>query len=134
MKLLFCCNCGDIIVPSSTPRHPRYCSCGTHAFWWENPVKGIARVWDQNRIVTTRMEYDTEYTGPPNEWNWNCWVIGLHNQWLINPTNGRYAINEVLALTPDSYIFHRDQSIAIKVRPGQSNDTAYADLPKEICD
>lgn len=134
MKLMFCERCGELVVPSAKPRQYRPCYCGHHAVWWEDPQLGILRVYDATRNITTRTMADPEgeeyeYTGPPDGWASTVWIIGLHNQWMMHQLSGRKAIDAVLSQTPDSYIFKRDGSIAIKIRPGQSSDTAYDDLP-----
>lgn len=138
MKLMFCERCGDLTVPDSRPRNYRRCRCGEHAVWWEDPDAGILRVHDVQRELTKRERaVDPEdpaqgtytYDGPPDSWVSQVWIIGLHNQWMMHKLSGRRAIDEVLAITPDTYLFKRDSSIAIKVRPGYSNDTAYDYLP-----
>lgn len=129
MKLLFCGHCATLVVPDARPRQPRSCPCGRHLVWWEDPISGILRVHDRYRTLQIYTHEETSWEGPSASWRPACWIIGLHNGWLTHHAGGRAAIDQVLADTPDTYLFKTQGSIAIRIRPGESNDTAYANLP-----
>jgi len=74
--------------------------------------------------------------GPPS-----VWVLGLHNGFLHHPSAGTPSSEDVwllLADTPSSYIFKKTISLIIRIRPGQSSDTAWAvfegPLPKNVAE
>lgn len=118
MKLLFAECCGDIIAPFPEPFQARSCRCRRHWVWWENPVAGVLRVCDRQAVWSE----DTAWIRSPKE----CWIIGLHNRFLTHPGRiTREDVTAILAATPETYIFKRINSPVIRIRPGESNDTAY---------
>lgn len=96
--------------------------------WWVDGRKGVLRLWDQ-------------YEGPerikenPNVWyprRPRAYVIGLTNALLLHEGQGLNA-DVVLALIDshsDYYLFKRWRSLVLRIRPGESSDTAWAALPE----
>lgn len=114
MKLLHCAYCGDFISPYKTPKEPRWCQCKAYAVWWENPLTGVLR------IHAKLGNYE------------NAYVIGINNAFLYLPEPiSAEDVKRIDDECPDSYLFKRIHSPIIRVRPGQTNDTAWADLPNE---
>lgn len=112
MKLMVCAHCNDFISPFSEPRKPRWCQCGMHAVWWENPHTGALRI--HRKFPSDR----------------NAWVLGINNSFLMLPEPiTAEDIKRIDDECPDSYLFKRIHSPLIRIRPGQSNDTGYAPLP-----
>lgn len=111
MKLLFCQSCSDIISPNQDARHPRWCRCGSHAVWWENPFTGEIRVHHKRAQRGGAM------------------LIGLHNGILsaAEMRTTRSTVEALLASTPDTYIFKQANSLVIKFAPGMSSDSAWAE-------
>ncbi len=111
MKLLFCLQCTDIIAPLPTPNVPRYCQCGEHAVWWIDPVKGVLRVWSKHGARD------------------KAFVLGLHNRFLTMAENAdpKVSIKVLLEETPAYYLFKTWDSPIVRIRPGGSSDTAFAD-------
>jgi hypothetical protein len=108
VKLLHCAWCGDFISPYRENHKPRTCQCGRYTVWWENNRLGVLRVRDNTD--------DRRYG----------WVIGLHNGLLELPEPIKdHHIAGLLAECPDTYIFKRIGSLVIRIRPGESNDTAW---------
>lgn len=133
MKLLFCELCSDIIAPEPVARIPRWCRCGKHAVWWEDPARGILRLHEKGGQWKPK---NPEYAGGPDaQPGWQrkisvhrAWVLGLHNQFLGWPDHhNRESIREIIARTPESYIFKTQETVIIRIRPGQSNDTDWAE-------
>lgn len=122
MKLLYCQACGDILAPLATARTPRWCRCGAHAIWWENPALGVLRLYERDG------RYDPpdgrEHTWSRKRSPHRAYVLGLHNGFLAY---GHEAIPELLASTPSTYLFKTANSILVRIRPGESNDTDWAD-------
>lgn len=114
MKLMSCAHCGDFISPYREPRKPRWCQCGAFAVWWEDPATGVLRV---HAKIGAHLDP-------------NAWVLGIHNGFLTLPEPIKaHHVAQLLNETPDSYIFRRIGSPIIRIRPGESNDTAWASLP-----
>lgn len=125
MKLLFCEDCGDIIAPHRVDRQPRWCRCKRHAVWWEDGQKGILRLWDV--IEGPREARDgIWYPRYPR-----AYVIGLTNYLLgWEGQIGADAVREMIDAHSDFYLFKRWRSLVIRIRPGESSDTAWARLPE----
>ena len=122
MKLLFCGKCGDIIAPLNARDQPRSCVCGRLKVWWSDPEKGILRVHD--------VEGPT--IAGPTKYNEVAWVLGINNSFLLY--EGRITAEVVKQIDddcPDNYLFKRVHSPLIRFRPGETSDTAYAELPKD---
>lgn len=115
MKLMSCAHCGDFISPYREPRRPRFCHCNAFAVWWEDPRAGVLRVWAR--------------LGPCDR---NVWVLGINNAFLTLPEPiTAHDVRRVHDDTPDSYLFKRLGSPLIRIRPGETSDTAMAmDLPE----
>jgi hypothetical protein len=113
MKLLYCESCGDIIAPYREANKPRYCVCERHAVWWTDPTKGVLSVFDTWKP-----------TLPPA-----CYIIGIHNGFLNNEQEfmREEDYRQVIRDTPESYYFKQFNTVAIRIRPGTSNDTSYAE-------
>ncbi len=125
MKALVCQVCGDIIAPLAQPRQPRWCRCQTHAVWWEDPARGDIRLFQQ--------------FGPKHESGVpvmpRAFVLGLHNGFLYGGQTTRQLIEEVLADTPDDYVFRQIGHLAAMIRPGSTRDTRWAaELPEIVLD
>jgi hypothetical protein len=124
MKLLMCEECGDIISPHRGVNNVRWCECKRHAIWWADPKRGTLCVWDSwdgpDMIARGR-----KYPVKPR-----AYVIGLTNSFL--QWDGQIdadAIVEIIGHHDDTYLFKRQNSVAIRVRPGETNDTSWAKLP-----
>lgn len=113
MKLLACAHCNDFISPYSKPRKPRWCQCGQFAVWWENPFTG------ELRVHSKLGHFDK-----------NAYIIGINNAFLRLPEPiTAFDVRRIDDECPESYIFKKIHSPIIRIRPGESNDTAWADLP-----
>lgn len=120
MKLLYCERCGDIIAPYRDIKKPRYCICATHAVWWEDPVKGLLRVCD--------TVGDKGYPHVAAE----AYVIGITNAFLSYPGKlSLKTIEDIIDMHDDYYLFKRQQSCVIRIRPGETGDTMWAPLPEK---
>lgn len=120
MKLLFCQACGDIVSPLRQSRRIRKCICGLHAVWWEEPQAGILR-------VSYTQAVDGKPIGNPS-----AFVIGLTNM-LLNWPSEKITAEDVTAMIDrhdDFYIFRKIRSLVLRIRPGESSDTAWAPLPE----
>ncbi len=129
MKLLYCEDCGDIVAPSPKREGVRKCRCGNHAVWWDNPSSGQLRVC----CCVGHPEMVKALKGEPHV-SPSCWVIGLTNLLLhfpLNRTPNAEEVQEIIDKHPDSYIFKQTRSMVIRIRVGQSGDTAYAPLPEK---
>lgn len=138
-KLLFCGACGDLVSPGLNDNDPRWCGCKRHAVWWSYARSGHIRV------------YDREFPGRANHPGGKAWFIGIHNSILsfggmvgdpnapINDTRdptspvqlGNYLTRrgwtaELLAMTPDSYLFKQANSMIVRFYPGATSDSSYA--------
>jgi hypothetical protein len=131
--MLFCLDCGDIVAPLSTARKPRFCACQRHAVWWENPATGVLRIHDTQGVFDPP---NPNYVGGPDaqpQWQRKhpphmAYIIGLHNRFLTwEKGHSKESVAMLLDSTPDSYIFRRINSLVIRIRPGESNDTDWAE-------
>lgn len=117
VKFLFCEECAGWAIPGS-PIKPAWCRCLRHAVWWQDPNLGILRVHDgdyPDGVVRDRK----------------AWVIGIHNgllTWSGGYGTSREMVEEILARTPDTYLFKTCHSLVVRFRPGTTSDTAYAPL------
>jgi hypothetical protein len=123
-KLMFCGDCGDLVTLGQKDLDPRWCACKRHAVWWVEGLKGIIRV------------HDTMFPARQFGHGGKAWIIGLHNGLLMgsglvadshNQVTTSALVEALLLDTPDSYIFKRANSLAIRITPGYSNDTAWAE-------
>lgn len=123
MKALFCQDCGDIVAPLPTARKPRHCRCTRHAVWWEDPQAGILRVCDLA---------SPDCDGQPGK-EARAYVLGFTNMWLRAPDSLKADdYQAIIDSHDDYYLFKRLRSVAIRIRPGESGDTRWAALPKEV--
>lgn len=115
MKLLFCISCGDIISPGRGNDMVRWCFCGEHAVWWHDTDRGILHVHD---AYASRKR---------------CFVLGINNDFLMHaePITA-HDVKRMDDECPDSYLFKRLHSPLVRFRPGETADTAYAELPTGI--
>lgn len=128
MKLLYCQDCGDIVAPFPQARKVRYCQGGCHAVWWEDSDRGILRVC----VTYGHPEVIKRTNGAPAGLP-RAWVLGLTNMLLFFPsdrTPNAEEVQEIVDAHEDYYIFKKTRSLVIRVRPGQSSDTAWALLPE----
>jgi hypothetical protein len=110
-KLLMCQDCGDIVSPDRTAYAKRACRCGRHEVWWTDPIAGKLKVSDL---------HFSEYEGP------RCWILGIHNGFLTWPERHTSdSIKTIVDNTSPSYLFKTLNSLIIRIRPGESNDTSY---------
>lgn len=126
MKLLFCQECGDIIAPLPVNNQPRWCRCKRHAVWWVNGAAGVLRLYDRESGPPMALE-QRSYPARPR-----AYVIGLTNALLGYEGEALNAavVQKLVDLHDDSYIFKRWRSLVIRIRPGESSDTAWAtELP-----
>lgn len=123
MKLLYCQICGDIIAPFRGNLKPRWCLCERHAVWWVDGTRGILRVYDKEGPTVAG----------PAHYNQMCYVLGINNHFLHHPGDiNAEVVKQLDVECPDSYLFKRWHSPIIRIRPGYSNDTGWAPLPREI--
>lgn len=118
MKLLFCEDCGDIIAPWREANRPRDCRCGRHAVWWVNPSTGVLRVCDRQ--------------GRPNGWpnRARAYVLGITNALLYMHGNmTAEKVGQAIDAHEDFYLFKQWRSLIIRIRPGESGDTRWAQIP-----
>ena len=132
MKLLFCEPCGDIIAPNPNANDVRWCRCKRHAVWWLNPYSGVLRVWDAEE-GPLRSSCDGPIWRPHAP---RAYVIGLTNALLRCPVQlNAVIVEELIDAHEDSYLFKRWRSLVIRIRPGESSDTAWSRLPgQELTD
>lgn len=127
MKLMFCQDCGDIVVPAPAAGEVRRCRCMRHACWWQNPVSGEFRVHDASfRPIEPRKGSRYEFNPPVPR----AYVIGLTNS--IFRFDGQMTaekVQEIIDDHDDYYLFKKWRSLVIRIRPGESGDTAWAALP-----
>jgi hypothetical protein len=122
MKMLFCENCGDLVVPSHEAYKPQWCRCNASCCWWINPSSGEFACWSQ----LGRQKVS---------------VIGINNSLLTVPFSEslnendkkvefgciqKDAIEAIIDNTPDSYLFKQLRSLIVRFRPGYSTDTFFA--------
>jgi hypothetical protein len=124
MKLLYCEDCTDIIAPFPQPRKTRACRCGRHSVWWENPGTGELRLHD--RLTAPEIIRARKYPGTPR-----AYVIGLTNALLHHQGQmSAEAVQGMIEGHRDHYLFKQWRSLVIRIRPGESSDTAWAaELP-----
>jgi hypothetical protein len=121
MKLLYCEICGDIIAPLRANNKARWCICGRFAVWWTDAQRGILRLHDSKK---DEQEADGE------EWRPYAYVLGINNAFLMYA--GRIdadVVKHLDEICPDTYVFKRIHSPLIRVRPGETSDTAWSPLP-----
>jgi hypothetical protein len=127
MKLLFCQACGDLVAPNPTARELRRCRCQRHTVWWENPFTGVLRIHDAQSSWFSYENHPEIRRRAPSPAP-AAYVIGLHNGLLsYEHRHDSESIRCLIEATPDSYIFKTLRSLVIRIRPGESNDTAYAE-------
>lgn len=125
-KLLFCEECIDIVAPNPSPREPRWCRCRHHAVWWEDPKHGILRVFEEGAEYRPLEEARQGWARKLSPHR--AYVLGLHNDFLAFPgVHSKQSINEIILTTPESYLFRTQGTVIIRIRPGASNDTDWAD-------
>ena len=129
-KLMYCEFCHSIVQPDNKPRQPTFCSCKQHAVWWEDPRAGVLAVYyagQMSLMVKRAAQLRTQVMYPTVPY---VYVLGLHNGLLrFEGSSTKKKIEDELAATPDSYLFKTQNSLIIKIRPGESGDTGYAPLP-----
>lgn len=141
-KLLFCGACHSLTPPSPYNMEPTWCSCKRHAVWWRDGQRGLISVFDS--MFPARVMGGSGGCG---------WIIGIHNGILteggvvgypprtgdtindppkFGPDPGNFVttkerVKELLDDTPDSYIFKRAESLIIRIYPGYSGDSEWAE-------
>lgn len=138
MKVLYCAACGDIIAPYPTGHlsntgklaAPRKCLCGRHAVWWTTGGPGWLRIFDRERHI---REPTVPRTWTFNDaWEPKAFVIGMTNM-VLHHKNDMLTGAEYKAICDAHdpyYLFKRDGQWALRIRPGHTSDTAWAD-PEE---
>jgi hypothetical protein len=127
VKLIFCEVCGDIVAPDPVARRVRECACGTHAVWWEDPQAGQLRVCYKSGHKHLVAANNGAPRGRPE-----VFVVGISNailQFKGDAMLSADAVQAVIDQHPESYIFRKARSLVIRIRPGDSNDTAWSALP-----
>lgn len=121
MKLLFCQECGDIVAPHRRDRNPRFCECQRHAVWWEDGRAGVLRLYDA--ATPPKVIEERRYPSRPR-----AYVIGLTNALLGYEGQSLNAdvVQQLIDSHSDYYLFKRWRSLVIRIRPGESGDTAWA--------
>jgi hypothetical protein len=126
MKLMFCQECGDLVVPYPEPEQYRFCRCKRHAVWWHNPHAGVLRIHD----AAHKAEPEFGPRGAHMPRSPRAYVIGLSNMIFGFPGNMTAEfVQEMIDAHEDSYLFKRYRSLVIRIRPGESGDTGWAALP-----
>lgn len=120
MKLMFCEDCGDIVAPSRTALRVRWCDCGRHAVWWEDPRLGKLVLHD---LHGGAVRPDSIYDGFPKNGP-RAWVIGLHNAVLTEALNAEDTKRHIEMA--EGYLFKLRGSLVIRLRPLESNDTRWS--------
>lgn len=138
MKLLYCERCGDIVAPFRLPGKPRFCAGECHAVWWLDPGRGVLRLYENSSTAAWSPKAPgRDFDAIGKAWLRKrsphaAWVIGLHNGFLKTDPLGKATIRALIEATPDTYIFRSWESLLIKVRPGESNDTDWAENLPEL--
>lgn len=123
MKMLNCEICGDIIAPLRANNVARWCVCGRHAVWWVDGQRGILRVHDHQSPFADGRPADPAYA--------RAYVLGVNNDFLMYPyPHDAESVRMINERCPDSYLFKKWGTPFIRIRPGESNDTDWAPLPK----
>lgn len=126
MKAIYCQLCGDIVAPFGL-RAPRTCACGAHSVWWENQERGLIRVCDNRDHPEAVKAYGGAPMGQPK-----VWILGITNALLSFPSDGTPTTDQVQSLIdqhPASYLFKSTRSLIVRIRPGQSGDSAWSAPP-----
>jgi hypothetical protein len=137
MKVLFCYADGhaDIVCPDPTPLQPVACRCGRHKVWWVEPTLGTLRVSDVERDrhwIVTETPGGTRWAHSGIFWRPAAYVLGINNGFLFYPeSHTRDSVQALLDAIPNTYLFQRQGSHIIRIRPGDSNDTAWAPTPRD---
>lgn len=123
MKAIYCEICGTITSPGPRDFMPQSCYCGAHRVWWTDGRAGELRVeyMEQHPAITEKM--NGAPAGKPQ-----VWILGISNSFLSHPSSGTPSADDVaaiLAATPPNYVFKKTKSNIIRVRPGQTSDTAW---------
>lgn len=125
MKILFCENCGDLVVPSTEAYDAKWCRCQASCCWWLDPKKGEFGCWSQLGDQSVS-------------------IISLNNLLLLEPfvknsvSNKEFgciqkeAMDRMLAQTDESHLFKRVNSLVARVRPGFGIDTVFAANPPPL--
>jgi len=100
---------------------------------WIDPMRGTLRLHERGAHFTPKNP--NYHGGPDAQPGWQrkrsphrAYVIGLHNQFLGYPNgHSRESIRGIIEATPSSYIFRTWESLIIRIRPGASNDTDWAE-------
>lgn len=123
MKLMFCQECGDILAPFADANKPRWCCCGRHAVWWIDPRTGAIRLHDKKYPVSEGWKYPARP---------RAYILGITNSFLNCPLEciGATEIAEIIDSHNDYYLFKRWRSCIVRIRPGEADLTAWADLPE----
>lgn len=120
MKLLFCQDCGDIVAPG-TVKDPLFCKCRRHAAFWVDPRAGILKLFDA--ATPASVIEQRRYPETPR-----AYVLGITNAFLMAPEQSMTpeVINAIIDSHDDYYLFKRQRSCIIRLRPGESSDTSWA--------
>lgn len=124
MKALFCQKCGSIVSPPAKDLDVRWCDCQRHAIWWLKGERGIVRV------------HDIEGPTPegPAAYNRRAWLLGISNELLEAPdhcTEDGEFYSECFEQRKETGVtlFQRYGTFIVRFRPGETGDSAYAQLP-----
>lgn len=122
MKMMFCQECGELVVPSRHDMRPNRCYCGRHAVWWRNGPKGLISFNDKQKSDPREI---------PEGWEPRVWLIGVTNLFLQYPgeTMTTTDITDIIEAHDDYYLFKRQKSCIIRVRPGHSSDSQWDHTP-----
>ena len=104
MKGLFCLRCGDI--RGLRAGETVYCSCGRCAGGWDDPERGLAWFYTENRD--------------------DLWGLGFDNRFLLHP-GSTWEAHHVWQ-SADGYYFKSMESPVVKFKPGFTNDTRWVDF------
>lgn len=124
MKLMFCQDCGSLVVPDRDDGVARSCHCGRHSVWWRNGAAGLISFHD---LYATELTAARPYPSKPR-----AWMIGIDNGLLLHHAEQLTAEDYrfLAEACPSSYLFNTMGSAIIRVRPGETNDSRWeAKLP-----
>jgi hypothetical protein len=112
MKLMFCQECGSLVVPGED-MEAKWCNCGRHAVWWRDGRRGLISFYDKRHV---------DYPG----YQQRAYLIGINNALLrADEIFDAKAYRELAAACGPSYLFHTYESNIVRAKPGNTNDSRW---------
>lgn len=104
---------------------PKWCKCGRHAYWWISDSE--VRVFDARQPEWLQKVTDEHFA---SHWNTEsrAFILGLMNDilWTKGDVLERDDYERMWSTAPETAQFRWKRSVIVRIRPGHSNDTAYA--------